>query len=167
MVATYFDNRISDLIAFVFDPVTSNFGPVNFDKARIHGTELSYQGRISETILRAKLTLQDPVDDITGFQLQRRAKRFGSLAATQTIDQWKLGAELVGSGQRFDSNNADPSTRLAGYALVNLFVARTLSPDWLVEVRWNNVTNKDYELVQGYNTPGSNVFVSLQWTPRQ
>ena len=49
--------------------------------------------------------------------------------------------------------------------MLNLFVTRTIAPNWLAELRWNNVTDKHYELVQFYNTPGSNVFVSIKWTP--
>jgi vitamin B12 transporter len=30
-----------------------------------------------------------------------------------------------------------------------------------VQLRWNNVFGQQYTLVQGYNTPGSNVFVNL------
>ena len=114
--------------------------------------------------MRAKLTLQDP-EGANGFQLQRRAKRHGSFSATRIFGAWQAGAELVASGQRFDSRNEAPASRLAGYGLVNLFVTRSLSPNWLLEARWNNIADKDYELAQGYNTPGSNVFVSLKWTP--
>jgi vitamin B12 transporter len=32
-----------------------------------------------------------------------------------------------------------------------------------VQVRWNYVLDKEYVLVDGYNTPGSNVFVNLSW----
>ena len=32
-----------------------------------------------------------------------------------------------------------------------------------VRIRWNNVLDKDYTTVYGYNTPGSNVFVNLSF----
>lgn len=162
--ATYFDNRVSDLIVFVFDPVTFNFGPVNLERARIRGTELSYSLRFLETQLRAKLTIQDPQSD-TGYQLQRRARRHGSLLASRTLGAWRFGAELVASGARFDSSNEAPASRMAGYALFNVSVARNLTPEWSVDLRWNNIGDTKYELVQGYNTPGSNVLVSLKWAP--
>jgi vitamin B12 transporter len=161
--ATLFDNRISDLIVFTFNPDTSEFRPENVAKARIRGLELAWQGRVLETQLRAKLTLQDPKAESTGFQLQRRAKRFGSLVANRGLGAWNVGAELVASGERFDSANESPASRLGGYAVVNLTVARALTPEWSLEARWNNVANRDYELVQGFNTPGSNVFVSVKW----
>ena len=32
-----------------------------------------------------------------------------------------------------------------------------------MQVRWNNVFDKEYTLAKGYNTPGSNAFVNLTW----
>ena len=53
-----------------------------------------------------------------------------------------------------------------GYALVNLTASYTLSQEWLLRARWNNVFNREFELAQNFNTPGSNVFVALQYQPR-
>ncbi len=158
---TYFENRISDLIVFDFD----TFLPQNLAKAKIRGGELSYQGRLYDALVRAKLTLQDPIDATTGLQLPRRSRQFGSLVVTRPWGPWNGGVEVVGSGVRFDSTTEDPSTRLGGYALVNLFINRSLAPQWSIELRWNNVLNKEYELVQFYNTPRSNVFLSVTWMP--
>ena len=53
---------------------------------------------------------------------------------------------------------------MGGYALLNLFVAYRFADGWTAELRWNNVTDKAYELAKHYNTPGSNVFVWVRWT---
>ncbi|MBC7944159.1 MAG: TonB-dependent receptor [Burkholderiales bacterium] len=159
--ATYFDNRISDLI--VFDLAT--FTPQNLESARIRGGEFSYSGTVLGTELRAKFTAQNPENVRTGLQLQRRARQHGSVAASRAFGVWKFGTEVVASSERFDSNSEDPAARLDGYALLNLYLTRRLSTQWEVDVRWNNVTDRDYELAQYFNTPGSNVFVSLRWTP--
>ncbi|MBA2352377.1 MAG: TonB-dependent receptor [Burkholderiales bacterium] len=161
--ATWFDNRIEDLI--VFDLAT--FTPQNLDSARIKGGEFSYNGTLLGTGLRAKFTAQDPENARTGLQLQRRARRHGSVAASRALGAWKFGAEVIASSERFDSNSEDQATRLGGYALLNLYLARRLFTDWEIDVRWNNVTDRDYELAQHFNTPDSNVFVSLRWTPQR
>ena len=158
---SWFEMRITDLI--VFD--LNTFLPQNIAEAKIHGTEWSYQGTLLGTQLRAKLTLQDPKDKTTGFQLQRRAKQFGSLGASRAFGAWNAGAELTASGKRFDSANEDPATRSGGYALVNLFAGYAISPAWSLDLRWNNIADRKYELVRHYNTPGSNVFVTVRWTP--
>ena len=53
-----------------------------------------------------------------------------------------------------------------GYGLLNLTTTYALSGDWSIRARWNNVFNREYELAQNFNTPRSNVFVSLQYQPR-
>jgi outer membrane cobalamin receptor len=38
-----------------------------------------------------------------------------------------------------------------------------VTPRWTLAARLNNLGGRQYELVQGYNTPGSNLFVSLAY----
>ncbi|HVS26945.1 MAG TPA: TonB-dependent receptor [Burkholderiales bacterium] len=162
---TYFDNRITDLIVFVFDPVTFTGMPQNINQAHIKGAELSYQGSFAGFRTNAQFTVQNPVNSLTGQLLQRRARQHGSFAVNRTLGPWKFGAELVTSGARFDSVNEDPTTRLHGYALYNLTASYAFARDWSVNARWNNVFNRNYELVQNFNTPGSNVFFALKYEP--
>jgi vitamin B12 transporter len=160
--ATYFENHISDLI--VFDLAT--FLPQNLSRARIRGSELAYVGTLAGYDITARFAFQDPVDEDTGQRLPRRAREHGSVSVTKAFGAWRFGSELVASGARFDSTTEDPATRMHGYGLLNLIANYTVSRDWLVRARWNNVTNHDYELAQHFNTPGSNLFVALQYQPR-
>ena len=164
--ATWFDNRISDLIVFVFDPVTFEGAPVNLARARIRGLELSYRGRWLGTWVHAQFTAQDPKSEPDGFMLPRRAKRHGSVTATRDAGPWRFGVELFANGERFDSSDASPGSLMHGYALVNLTVERRLGTDWSVGVRWNNVGDTKYELAQGFNTPGSNALLTVKWNPQ-
>jgi vitamin B12 transporter len=133
--ATYFENRVADLI--VFDVAT--LLPQNLSSARIRGGEFRYEGTVLDSDVRAKLTLQDPVNSDTGAQLPRRAKSFASVDASREVGAWRLGIEVVASGARYDSANEDPAARMGGYALVNLHASRALAPGWTIELRWNNV----------------------------
>ncbi|HYU70561.1 MAG TPA: TonB-dependent receptor [Burkholderiales bacterium] len=165
--ATSFDSRITDLIVFVVtDPITFAGMPQNVDQARITGTELSYDGFFGGLRVGAQLVFQNPVDDATGQLLQRRAREHGNLAIDHMSGPWKVGTEIVASSARFDSTNEDPNTRMHGYALVNLTASYALSREWLLRARWNNVFNREYELAQDFNTPGSNVFVALRYQPK-
>jgi vitamin B12 transporter len=163
--ATAFDNRISDLIVFYFDPDTQFFGPANLAKARIRGIDLAWEGRLEDFRLRAKGTFQDPVSDDTGKQLPRRARQFGSFLASRSFGALTVGAEVVASAHRFETADESPSARMAGYAVANLTASWAFARGWQADLRWNNVTDKDYEQVQGYRTPGRNVFLSLTWAP--
>ena len=159
---TYFENQIADLI--IFDAATSV--PQNLNRARIKGTELSYRGNLGGFDIYTQATFQDPANDATGKLLQRRAKEHGTLAVTRSIGPWKLGAEVVASGARYDSTAETSATRMHGYGLINLTASYAVNHEWLVRARWNNVANRDYELTQNFNTPGSNLFVALQYQPK-
>ncbi len=53
---------------------------------------------------------------------------------------------------------------MGGYGLVNLTANWFVTPSWSLSARLNNAADKRYELVQGYNTPGRNLFVSLAYS---
>jgi vitamin B12 transporter len=53
-----------------------------------------------------------------------------------------------------------------GYGLFNLTAICALDREWSVRARWNNVFDRAYELAQNFNTPGSNVFVAVQYQPK-
>jgi vitamin B12 transporter len=156
---TLFENRIRDLIAV--DPTFTTV--VNVNEARIRGGTLALAADAANHRFKAELTRANPIDLATGHVLVRRAKTFGSLSVNSAAGPWRWGGEVVGSSERFDSVTNAPSSRLAGYALVSLRAAYAITPQWTVSARWNNVFDKTYTLVRGYNTPGSNAFVMLEY----
>jgi vitamin B12 transporter len=161
--ATYFDNHIKDLIVFVSDPLTFVGTVQNLDRARIKGLELGYQGSSGGFKASASLTLQDPIDEASGSMLPRRAKEFGSLVLSNMSGSWTLGGEVVASSARFDQADETEGSRMHGYCLLNLTAVFAFDREWSVRARWNNVFDRDYELAKNFNTPGSNVFVAVQY----
>jgi vitamin B12 transporter len=159
--ATYFNNRIADLIV-----LDANFIPQNIGRASVDGIELSYDTVFGGFRVGARLTLQDPVDEATGLLLARRAKEYGSLTVSKTSGPWTLGTEVLGSSARFEKPGEAEGSRMHGYGLVNLTAVYAVDREWSIRARWNNVFDREYELVQGFNTPGSNVFVALQYQPK-
>ena len=159
--ATYFRNRIKDLIL-----LDSNFIPQNLGPAVVEGVELGYDTTFGGFRAGAKLTLQNPVDKSTGTLLPRRAKEYGSATVSKSSGPWTVGGEVIANGARFDQPGENPATRMHGYGLLNLTAAYSLSREWSLRARWNNVFDREYELAQGFNTPGSNVFVAVQYQTR-
>ena len=156
--ATWFDNRVSDLITYQFP---SN---VNLSQVRIDGMEAGYRGRFGDTEVRAALTLQNPRDAQTGLRLLRRARSYASLGLSRRIGAWKLGGEWQYSGAREDIDiNTYARTRLAAYDLVNLTASYAIDRHLNLSLRAANIFNRDYMLVHGYNTPGRTVFVALNY----
>src|SRR3546814_20696330 len=77
------------------------------------------------------------------------------------IDALRLGAEYQLIGKRY--NDADNKVLIGGDGVYNLTAAYDFSKQVGVQVRWNNLFNKDYTNVYGYNMPGSNVFVNFSF----
>jgi vitamin B12 transporter len=80
------------------------------------------------------------------------------MAVDQSLGRARLSGEFFVTSQRQDALTSDT---LGGYSLMNLVGSYPLTENTEVQVRWNNVFAKQYTLVQGYASPGSNVFVNL------
>jgi vitamin B12 transporter len=166
---TYFHNRLTDLLVTAavcpVAPDTHAFGcAYNVDRATLSGVTIGGRTRLYAIDLRGSLDFQDPRDDTTGKQLVRRARRHASFSAETTRGAWTAGAGLQLSSRRFD-DLANRNT-LGGYGLLNLFAQYQLTPDWSVLARWNNLTDKRYELARNYGTAGSQVFVGVRYGMR-
>jgi len=158
--AVYFDNRIRDLIA-----INSTFSTmININQARIDGFELGYAGDFGDTHAKASATLQNPRDTVTGAPLLRRAKQHASIALTQRAGTWEAGGELQYSGARQDADiNTFAPVTLPGYQLFNLNARYQVDKNFSALARVDNLFNRDYMLVHGYNNPGRTLFVGLNY----
>ncbi|NYT84195.1 TonB-dependent receptor domain-containing protein [Pollutimonas harenae] len=160
-----YQNKIKDLIVgSVFDPLISANTAQNINRATIRGITLTAEQVVGNTTLRASADFMNPVDDETGDQLIQRAKRVFHLSAEHRLNALRLGAEYQFTSKRYDNDfNTFPAERvtLGGYGLVNLTAAYDFSKNASVHIRWNNLLDKNYANVYGYNTAGSNVFVNL------
>ena len=157
---TVFASRVRDLIAV--DPSFTTV--INVNRARIRGATLDASLREGLWTARGEFTRQDAEDADTGTRLVRRARQYGSASLAAASGPWRAGAEWVVSGGRFGAADNADSSHIGGYGVLNLNAAWTLTPNWSVSARLNNALGKHYELVQGYNTPGRNLFVSLAYT---
>jgi len=161
--ANYFRNRLTDMIVSVTPcpGAATNSCAYNVNRATLEGFTLGSDTRLGNLNLRASADFQDPRDDTTGKQLQRRAKRHASVAADYEIGAVAVGAELQGSGERFD--DAANRNRLGGYGLLNLYTSWHVSPDWSLLLRVENLADKRYELARNYRTAGQTWFAALRY----
>lgn len=153
--ATIYRNRITNLI--------SGWPAENIGKAVLEGATLTAAHRWRQTGLRASLDLQNPHDDITGEQLPLRARRILRLAADHRMGRTQLGAEWYLSDERYASGTRE---RLGGYGLLDLTASYDVTDETQVQLRVNNVLDKDYTVVPGYATAGASVFLSVAYRPR-
>ena len=67
------------------------------------------------------------------------------------------------SGRRFD--DIANTRRLAGFTTVDVVGAYQINKELTAQVKVANLFNEEYETVAGYNTDGTNVFLSLSYQP--
>jgi vitamin B12 transporter len=160
-----FDTQYQD--AITFDNVS--FTVQNVRKAKVHGVETSYGGRLAEFDLRVALTFQDAVEQEPGdieLPAVRRAKTFGSIAAFRNFARWRLGAELLASGERPDFDIATfQRVQMPAYAVLNLLARFEYHKNLYLAARLENAFDAGYQLVNGFNTAGRGVFLSVGWQP--
>ncbi|MFZ9364169.1 MAG: TonB-dependent receptor domain-containing protein, partial [Arenimonas sp.] len=150
-------SRVDDLIAFE--------GPdnqaVNIQKAFIEGAEAELSGSAGAWLWRTQATWTQAVNESTGNALLRRPKIKGLVDVRYRFESGtELGLEVSGTGKRPDFGSTLP-----GYGRIDLSASWPLSVRWRLEGRLENLTDRDYRLVDGYATPGRSLFLRLNYLP--
>ncbi|MGZ5081238.1 MAG: TonB-dependent receptor domain-containing protein [Usitatibacter sp.] len=156
---TAFDNRFNDLI--VFDGVAGTVK--NVASARIRGIEASVDANWLGVRWRAGATAQRPRDEQTGLRLQSRAERFATIDASRSFGAWTAGLTVHASGNRFDSTNEAPASRMPGQGVVDARVRYVFAKQWTVELTGANLADKRYESAVGYDAPRRSVMLNLRF----
>ncbi|OMH37555.1 hypothetical protein BGP75_09060 [Motiliproteus sp. MSK22-1] len=159
-----FRTEIDDLIDWI-EVAPWTYQPQNVNQARIDGLEFGLSTTLAEWKLAGSLTLLDPTDKNSGKRLTDRSKQ------TLRIDlDRKIGKADVGVTWRVRSDSysdADNTKSAAGFGTVDLRVAYPLGKDWSLRGQVRNLTDKDYQTIRGYNTPGRELFLSVVYKPVQ
>ena len=155
-----FSTRIHDLIDFSGGTTSQ---AINIDHAAIDGAELVHTWTMDEWSVNSNATLQNPRDQDAHTELVRRPKQKADTLIERAFgERIRAGVELFASGKRQDISDVT----LPGYGLVNLRASYALASTWDVTFRLENVFDRDYELVHGYNTPGRSGFMEIRWQPQ-
>ncbi|NHZ44855.1 TonB-dependent receptor plug domain-containing protein [Massilia aquatica] len=167
--AVYYRNRLTDLLVNTAKcPVQldthKNGCAYNVNRATLEGISLGARTRMGDIDMSGSIDFQDPRDDTTGKNLQRRAKRHAKFAVEYNVGNVIAGVGVQLSGKRFD--DLANRTTLPGYGLVNLFASYRFAPDWSAVLRLNNVADKQYELARYYATAGRQVFAGIRYGVR-
>ena len=156
MRSTLFSTKTRDLL--LYDMNTWQFN--NVASVKNEGLETSYSGRMGRTDVRASLTLQNPINEVTGQRLVRRAQTLASTSVSQLWGQWVIGASLRYTGARPDTLD---NPELPSYTLVDLTARYPLSPEWVAFGRVENLTDKIYQTAYGYNQLPRTLTVGVTW----
>lgn len=168
--ATYFDQRIQDLIGYVFTPV---YTEENIAAAHVHGVETEatiHPARwldihATYTLLNTKAVGQSAAQ---GSQLARRPQNEASLDLTvRPIPALRLTGTLLYTGSAHDYLY-DNNSFGAGYGIGQHGIVANVAANYTVDPRvelyingWNILYSK-FEPVNGYQMPGPTVLAGVR-----
>jgi vitamin B12 transporter len=166
---TMFQNKIDDFIIYsnpTFITGSRNTTQ-NLNKAEIQGLTISGDQFLGHFQIKGSITSQSATNEDTDLYLPRRAKTFGNINLNYYIGYWNVGIEESFSDKRFDDKAN--MVKLSGYALTNIVADYKINDKLKLNVRLNNVFDKDYSLAaEGtsgfkYQTPGRSLFANLRY----
>jgi vitamin B12 transporter len=138
----------------------------NISKARIYGVELIGETQIEGFNIRGNLSLLKPENREEGNTdkiLNRRAQQIFRLDVDKKIDDFSFGTTVIAEGRRFDDKAN--TQRVGGFATLDLRAEYTLFKQLTLQAKVNNILNKQYQTVKGYNTDDLNFFFTLRYSP--
>ncbi|MGH8456197.1 MAG: TonB-dependent receptor domain-containing protein [Stenotrophobium sp.] len=168
--ARAFRSDVDDLIILQYSAANNpavdfGFRSINIDRSRNQGVELDYRLELAAWSARLGAISQNPVDQSTHTQLLRRAKQSLSASLTRHFGAHYVSLAALASGRRpdIDAISGSPVTD-GGYTLLALTGGVQLSERFSMQARIDNLLDKHYQTVSGFNQPGTGVFVSLRYT---
>jgi len=152
--STYFNTKLSNLV----DYDSASWKYINSGKAHIDGIENSLTAEFNEN-LNAKIsyTYMDARKNSDDSRLLRRPKNKISCNLNAKIwNKLEFIPEVSYVGDRIDS-----SAKLKSYILLNLTTRYKLNEHVKTFLRFENILNKDYQLISGYETPKFSGYAGL------
>ncbi|MDN5801121.1 MAG: TonB-dependent receptor [Psychrobacter sp.] len=167
---TGYYSKVEDLIGYVAKPTPSNpFGgsSENVDKAKIKGVTLTSDWVVDNYLFGGSYDYQQAKDDSNGMNdgnfLSIRPEHQGLVYAGYRLPSLDIRAEYEHVGDYY-SNVANTDSQLVdSYGLVNISGNYKLTDNLSMTARLNNITNKKYITLPGYDTDGINFFTSLTY----
>ncbi|MFL6543449.1 MAG: TonB-dependent receptor [Chthoniobacterales bacterium] len=156
--ATYFHNRLSNLIGF-----NGLFETLNLGAARTQGVELELKARptanltiaASYTYLDAVNTSSADVTQLPGARLPRRPRNEAYISASYLwLKRLRLTAEAKFVNAREELNFGGPNFDIEDYSFVNIAAEYDVNPHFTIFARIDNVTNEQYSEVFGFPALG-------------
>ena len=157
----FFQSKASDAITYIRGSWPDRYSNMNIEN---RGVELSQKFSYRNSAVKFNYTHQDPVNSDLGVQQARRAKDFGSLDYSVSMNKFQVGSLLYWSGSRKNSNS--DNVKMSSYTVLNLYASYRLDKEWVARLRVENAGDTNYELASGFNTPGRGAFVTLQYQPK-
>jgi vitamin B12 transporter len=140
---------------------------VNTSNASNEGLELSWRSNLPVGVLRLSYTRQNPQNDSTGNMLLNRAKEFGAVEYSYPLGAVEVGGKLVASGYRYTPDAYSGATKkTGGYSTYSAYMAYRYDKEWTARFSAENLTDKEYYQIHGYNSAPQMFFLGLRYQPK-
>ena len=166
--ATAYENRVRDMIGFETNSALCPADPTyqygcarNIGEARLRGGTLSATHRWGSLRVAATLDVLDAQDLIQNKRLARRAAHQEGLSADYDMGAWSVGAAVLAVGRRPDGG-AD----LGAYETLDLRARWRFTPQWQLEAKLLNATNRNIEPVRDYQQIGRQAWLGVRFDGR-
>lgn len=162
---TVYQNRTRNLIVFEPDPTFCPADPAysfgcarNIGRARMQGATLSGSTKFGGLLISATADVLDAKDLDTGARLTRRAAHQETLSLDYGQGPWNVGMTLLDVGARPESG-----ATLAAYQTLDLRARWRFTPQWQLEFKLLNATNRDIEPARDYQTVGRQAWIGVRY----
>ena len=163
--ATYFHNDITNLIVGTFDPITFISSYANVGQAKTQGIEAFASGTVSSRVrLRVDYTYTEARDDTTGLALLRRpTNKLSVSAACAPIDKLSVTTSFLYVSPWVDVDRSTFARIVQpGYELARVAAEYTLTDNWTLFGRIENLFNVQYEDPAGFLRPGLGIYAGVR-----
>lgn len=157
---TYFHNKFENMVEF--DSVTNKYK--NIGRAKAFGWETEFSFNPAEKLkLGMNYTYTATEDEETGKELNRRPRNQASLNINwEFIPKVNLNLGLAYKGHNW--NNAANTQKVKPYAKIDLGFTYELSKDFNLFARIENLLDRQYEDVRGFNGLDRSLFAGIKAT---
>jgi vitamin B12 transporter len=150
-----FRNEVRDLVDFSGG---DRFQAINLGRARLQGLETEFQRDFGALTLAGNASWLQARERPSGQPLLRRPPRKANLRLER-----RAGAGLVAVELHALSARPELGGELPGHALLSAFVRWPLHPRLDLDLRLENLTDRRYELVRGFDNAGIGGLLQLRW----
>ncbi|WP_230659696.1 TonB-dependent receptor plug domain-containing protein [Psychrobacter sp. I-STPA10] len=168
---TAYRNNVENLVTYVYQPTTANPWAgtnQNVNKANIKGISLTSDWYLDDYLFGLSYDYQQAKDasggKTDGNFLPIRPEHKGLVYVGYQLPEANIRAEYQYVGDYYSNAGNLDSQKVDHYGLLNISGNYQLTPNLSMTARLNNVTNKKYITLPGYNTDGTNFMTSLTYT---
>ena len=167
---TGYNNKVDDLIGYVAKPTPGNpwgGSSENVDRAKIEGITLTSDWVVDSYLFGGSYDYQQAKNASGGASdgnfLAIRPEHKGLVYAGYRLPSLDVRAEYQYVGDYYSGVANTDSQLVDSYGLLNISGNYKLTDNLAMTARLNNIANKKYITLPGYNTDGINFFTSLTY----